>query len=134
MYACINLLNEQEFGLKTGYSTEYALIKVVEKLIVLFDQIFIITIWNCKPQYPFEKTVLLKDGHRKPEGVTQDLIQGPMICFDYVNNLDKIFRLLISIMFLDDTILFLPKEHESLVTSLKNHQKLLFGLIQVSSV
>ena len=78
--------------------------------------------------------MLLKDGHRKPEGVTQGLIQGPMICFDYVNNLDKIFRLLISIMFLDDTILFLPKEHKSLVTSLKNHQKLLFGLIQVSSV
>ena len=64
MYACINLLNEQEFSLKTVYSTEYALIKVVEKLIVLFDHI--ITIWNCKPQYPFEKTVLLKDGHRKP--------------------------------------------------------------------
>lgn len=44
IYAYINLLNEQEFGLKTGYSTEYALIKVVEKLIVLFDQICIITV------------------------------------------------------------------------------------------
>lgn len=44
MYAYINLLNEQEFGLETGHSTEYALIKVVEKLIVLFDQICIITV------------------------------------------------------------------------------------------
>lgn len=78
--------------------------------------------------------MLLNDGHRKSEGVTPGLIQGPMIFFiHYANNLDKIFCLLISIMFLDDTILFLPKKHESVVTSLKNHQKLLFGLIQVSS-